>query len=573
MLTNLFIFSLKASLVLAVLYLAYFVLFKRNTHFGMRRVLLLSMVVATLALPGIQLKIQTEVLPKTPVVQKVETLPYLEQAEVIISKERYNRSSEAKVYTPVEDVAHNLQKGQLNVVDMAVIVYLMGMAVMVLLLLFEMCRIMILAASGPKRHDLERNIIAHRWVKAPFSFARWIFIPENSSYDEETWQLIHWHEEVHLKQFHSLDVLISALLRCLLWFNPAVHLLHREIKDNHESLADRSVLKRVNMATYSQALLKVCLQTGSLNLGHGFALKSNLSKRIRAMQSNKTSFLKSFAAIMLFSIIGLGIFSQTSLYSQKSNLIRPTREDFVSGKFKLPMGFSYLAPRYQKVLDKLKALHPGKEFRWQYMSEGKPELYNDRFFDYRENEYFGKLNDEDKKQIFELIMNDSARLAHYAKYYSLTKEDIRNLAHPQVQNSLNYLVIYQPLEPEDDEDRRRVFEMDEVDAAPMPIGGLEAFERAVALDAEIPEGIDKADLPEKIEFSFIVHGGARISNLNLETELEGSNKKNLPIYRFFGSIHKNLLTKIHSYYSWQKGIKDGKRVNVRMVVSIPTKYM
>ncbi len=574
MLTSLFIFSLKASVVLGVLYLAYHLLFKKNTRFVVKRMLLISIILATCALPLVQFNTESEVLPSTPSIQRVDALTTGSQKTIDVPplKKETPGTYENGFYQR-RTFNTRLEKGKLTVIDIATLIYAAGLGITLLLLVLSLAKIISLGVFGSARHDLDRNIITHRWIKYPFSFGRWIFIPKGTTYDEHTWELIHTHEQAHLKQLHTVDVVISSVLRCLFWYNPVIYLLQKEIKNNHESLADEASLKEVNLDSYTQALIAVSLDAGSFNLGHGFALKSGLAERIKNMQRHKTAILKSTMALLVFAIVGFGVFTQTSLYSQQLKSTRPTRKDVMNGALNIPFLSFKLAPRHERVLEKLHTLFPDKDLRWQYMKEGRPEVYNDLYYDYRKTEYFSKVTKDDKEALKELITADTSRHQFLMILYDLEKSDLMTMIDTKVESDMNYLVIYEPLFPKEDGVSNKVYEMDEVDVLPEPIGGLEALQRAIALDMQLPENIDKADLPKTIDFSFVVYGGTRISDLNLETELKGSDRKNAHIYRFFGSIHNDLMGKIRSYYGWEKGSINGRKVNVRMVVSIPTKYM
>jgi TonB family protein len=46
------------------------------------------------------------------------------------------------------------------------------------------------------------------------------------------------HEMEHIRQWHSLDVLLAEILCCLFWFNPILWIFRRLIVQNHEYLAD-----------------------------------------------------------------------------------------------------------------------------------------------------------------------------------------------------------------------------------------------------------------------------------------------------------------------------------------------
>ncbi len=71
------------------------------------------------------------------------------------------------------------------------------------------------------------------------SFLQWVFCAETSRPSRAV--LI--HESTHVRQLHSIDRLIVAALKLAWWFNPVIWLYERAISDNHELLADRSVVR------------------------------------------------------------------------------------------------------------------------------------------------------------------------------------------------------------------------------------------------------------------------------------------------------------------------------------------
>jgi hypothetical protein len=46
-----------------------------------------------------------------------------------------------------------------------------------------------------------------------------------------------------VRQWHTLDMLLSQLLFCLIWLNPTAWALHRAMRTNLEFLADRHALR------------------------------------------------------------------------------------------------------------------------------------------------------------------------------------------------------------------------------------------------------------------------------------------------------------------------------------------
>ena len=65
------------------------------------------------------------------------------------------------------------------------------------------------------------------------------------------------HEQVHVRQWHRLDVLLAQLALAAAWRNPAAWLLRRALLDNLEFLADQAVLATgLDRRTYQYSLLR-----------------------------------------------------------------------------------------------------------------------------------------------------------------------------------------------------------------------------------------------------------------------------------------------------------------------------
>lgn len=135
----------------------------------------------------------------------------------------------------------------------------------------------------------------------PFSFFNWIFISSVQNSRSELNEIIA-HEQVHAKQFHSIDVLLSELFCICFWWNPFTWLLKREIKINLEYLADQGVL---NEGFDSRAYQYLLLQSSTENTGISFINHFNVSqlkKRITMMNKQKSSLAVSVKYLLIIPV-------------------------------------------------------------------------------------------------------------------------------------------------------------------------------------------------------------------------------------------------------------------------------
>lgn len=97
------------------------------------------------------------------------------------------------------------------------------------------------------------------------------------------------HEHIHVKQFHSLDILLVELVKIINWFNPFVYLLQRSVKLNHEYLADEIVASNnKERSDYAQILLSHAFSTPVHSLANHFFNQSFIKNRIAMLFKNKS---------------------------------------------------------------------------------------------------------------------------------------------------------------------------------------------------------------------------------------------------------------------------------------------
>ena len=76
--------------------------------------------------------------------------------------------------------------------------------------------------KGVKVHIIEKN-------ESPFSFFQWIFVNPEVRYESQLQEIL-IHEQCHVEQKHSIDVVLSELFTIVCWFNPFAWSLNREIR-------------------------------------------------------------------------------------------------------------------------------------------------------------------------------------------------------------------------------------------------------------------------------------------------------------------------------------------------------
>ncbi|AWV98910.1 TonB family protein [Arcticibacterium luteifluviistationis] len=127
------------------------------------------------------------------------------------------------------------------------------------------------------------------------------------------------HEEVHSKEFHSLDVFWFELLGALCWFNPVAHFMQKEIKLVHEYIADAKASEQLgSKKAYAKVLVSSHFKTNSNVLVNHFYNKSILKTRIMMLskeKSKKKALLKYGLIVPIF--LGMLIISAANVSAAK----------------------------------------------------------------------------------------------------------------------------------------------------------------------------------------------------------------------------------------------------------------
>lgn len=121
----------------------------------------------------------------------------------------------------------------------------------------------------------------------PFSFWQAIYLNPAQHRPEEL-KAILAHEQVHVHEWHTLDVLLAQLNAVFYWFNPGVWLLKLAIQENLEFITDRRILQSgMDSKAYQYSLIRIGNLTQSATLVNNFNFLT-IKKRI-AMMNKKQS--------------------------------------------------------------------------------------------------------------------------------------------------------------------------------------------------------------------------------------------------------------------------------------------
>ena len=168
----------------------------------------------------------------------------------------------------------------------------------------------------------------------PYTFCSYIFIDNSDYLSNDLEPELLTHELTHVKQAHSIDILIVELLRVLFWFNPFLPFMKRAIQANHEYLADREVVEtHQSLAQYQRLLLDKVSGKANIHLASNFIYlltKKRLKMMTKSTEKIRARFFIS-ATLPLMMVLVL-LFGKTTYAQEESSVadeeMRPTMDTY-----------------------------------------------------------------------------------------------------------------------------------------------------------------------------------------------------------------------------------------------------
>lgn len=193
--------------------------------------------------------------------------------------------------------------------------YLFICSLLFLRLIVQLFSILQLKYRSDAVHYGGTKIYSLRQPAGPFSFFNYIFIylPPLSKKEK---QEILTHELTHVRQWHSIDVLISEIVTICFWANPFVWFLRREIRRNLEYLADDKVVHSgYDSKSYQYHLLGLAHHQATAVIYNSFNV-IHLKNRILMMNKRRSKGIfrikyLTFIPLIAFLLLGSNVESVT----------------------------------------------------------------------------------------------------------------------------------------------------------------------------------------------------------------------------------------------------------------------
>ena len=242
-------YLLLANLYLCVFYGFYHVFLRKETFFQWNRVFLLGGLLLAFTMP----LVENQALD-TYAVDYQYYLPAMQADEPLVVA----GTTETLKPAPVITVQRLLLYG-----------YIGGCLVALLLFVFRLVRTL--------------RMLGRPVEGEAYSFFNVIRIDHTSAEHER----IQLHEQVHAREWHSLDIVLIQLAKIFNWFNPVVYLYERAVKLQHEYIADGQTAAHDQLG-YAELLVSRAIGTNEPVLANSFSSKRILKSRITMLLRDKS---------------------------------------------------------------------------------------------------------------------------------------------------------------------------------------------------------------------------------------------------------------------------------------------
>jgi TonB family protein len=269
---------IQSSLVIAVMFIVYLVFMKKDTFFRTNRFYLLAALLLAAIFPFVDFS-------------------FLQAP----GRSVYTIFLDPVIITP-EGIQASIS-GHRDLFRILFALYLLGVTIFAARFFYQLHWLYLLVKKFGIVQQQDLRIVFTSRDHSPFSFFSIIFLNTGETDSPESKKIIA-HERVHIRQWHSLDLVLLELITILQWFNPFIWLYRRAFKTLHEYLADEGVLHSgVDVKVYSALLFEQSTGIRVNDLVNNFS-KSLLKRRFIMMTKERTSKL---ARLKLLLVVPLAI--------------------------------------------------------------------------------------------------------------------------------------------------------------------------------------------------------------------------------------------------------------------------
>ena len=541
-------YDLKVAVLVAAFYMFYRLLLSRETFHRVNRVVLLLTAVASFLLPLCVVTVHKTVV--------------LSQAPTALVTADLGAVSIAETETPLWQTA-------------VFAVFVAGALVTLGHTLVGIVKVWRLISHSEQHREADGVVVCvtDRDV-SPFSFYRYIVL-SRSDYgtpplEGQGMVAILAHERGHIREHHTLDLLLVDTLTALQWFNPAMWMLRQDLRAIHEYEADAAVLSQgINMRQYQYLLIQKAVAACGYSVANGIT-HSTLKNRINMMLNNKKTTRASWLKLLaMLPIVGTALVLNAETvndYVYEDTQEQPQKKVVKKGRkaAQLKMNATTIEVKEEKpAATEAKSEAAEKQVAKEapkliYIGEPNgPEplividgkvatLQQLKALDPKEIDNVSVIKNEDLLKEYANHFNaDTSNGILFIKTMESTKNSGKELA--------NVTVVANRLEKEADTAKEEAFDV--VEQMPEYPGGLPELMKYISMNVHYPEAAMKTGTQGRVVVQFIIEEDGTVSDARV-------------VLRVSDELDAEALRVVNAMPKWTPGRQKGQPVRVKYTLPV-----
>ena len=541
-------YDLKVAVLVAAFYMFYRLLLSRETFHRVNRAVLLLTAVASFLLPLCVVTVHKTVV--------------LSQAPTALVTADLGAVSIAETETPLWQTA-------------VFAVFVAGVVVTLGHTLVGIVKVWRLISHSEQHREADGVVVCvtDRDV-SPFSFYRYIVL-SRSDYGTPPMEgqgmvAILAHERGHIRQRHTLDLLLVDTLTALQWFNPAMWMLRQDLRAIHEYEADAAVLSQgINMRQYQYLLIQKAVAACGYSVANGIT-HSTLKNRINMMLNNKKTTRASWLKLLaMLPIVGTALVLNAETvndYVYEDTQEQPQKKVVKKGRkaAQLKMNATTIEVKEEEPA----ATEAKSEAAEKQVAKEAPKLI-----------YIGEPNGPeplividgkvatlqqlkalDPKEIDNVsVIKNEDLLKEYANHFNAdtsngillikTMESTKNSG----KELANVTVVANRLEKEADTAKEEAFDV--VEQMPEYPGGLAELMKYISMNVHYPEAATKTGTQGRVVVQFIIEKDGTVSDARV-------------VQRVSDELDAEALRVVNAMPKWTPGRQKGQPVRVKYTLPV-----
>jgi len=283
------VFIVKSAISLCVIYLLYMIFLSKENAPVFKRFFLLFGILFSAVIPFVEFDVNT------PITETIYPIAVNRHIDLIYAE---------------AEMLPNHSESPFSIKWILFMMYIIISGTLLVRYIMNIVRLLRLKRNSPGyAYDGCRVVLIDN-CSTTYSFINTIYINKDDYINGTIRKEILIHEVAHTRQRHSVDILLVELWQIVFWFNPFLWLYKREIRLNHEYLADRQVVNsEIDVRDYQNFMLNTVFRNSSSFLVSSYNYLF-IKKRMVMLAKSKSLFRirsKGIVLVLLISLFSIGI--------------------------------------------------------------------------------------------------------------------------------------------------------------------------------------------------------------------------------------------------------------------------